>query len=423
MKPSDRVSADIEKYGMIKDGDRVLVALSGGPDSVYLLCYLLEIRESRALTLFAAHVNHNLRGAESDGDEAFCRDLCGRFGVPLEVLSADVKKAAKEAGKGVEEAARDIRYAFFEKTADRFACDKIALAHNADDNAETVIWNITRGSGVKGISGIPPVRGRIIRPLIGLPKSEIKESLEKRGIEYRVDSTNEETVYTRNKIRRRVIPELKELNPSFLEAVSRLSEAAREDERFICEAAAAVETDDVSEIAALPKALKNRVIAARIEKACGFTADSGMVERVAALLESGKTSKSAVLKNGRLAGINKGKLVFPGKEAESFEKTPLENGENIIDGRAVGVVEKEDAVEVAFAGEKIKIKREKIAGRLYARSRGEGDRFRLHGVNRALKRLLIDRKIPREERNGLLVVSDDEKIYYVEKIGRSDFVG
>lgn len=217
----DTVKRTISDYTMLATGENVLVALSGGADSVVLLLSLREL----GYPVRAFHLNHCLRGAESDRDEAFCRRLCDRLGVELTVERVDIAAAAGDSA--VEETARRIRYARLEHAAHGA---KIAVAHNADDNLETMLFHLVRGTGAKGLTGIPPVRGRIIRPLIEIERREIEAFLLGRGQDFVTDSTNADTAYTRNRLRQEVVPILRELNPQVVQAAARLSRQLRQDE-------------------------------------------------------------------------------------------------------------------------------------------------------------------------------------------------
>ena len=200
---------------MLEDGEPVLVALSGGADSVALLRAL----QALAYPVRAFHLNHCLRGAESDRDEAFCRALCAGLGVPLTVERIDVA-AARAAGEGIEAAARRIRYARLTAAAQGA---KIATAHTADDNLETMLFHLVRGTGPKGLAGIPPVRGQVIRPLLGVTRAAVEAYLHALGQDYVTDSTNADDAYTRNRIRHEVVPVLRQINPAVSGAAARLA--------------------------------------------------------------------------------------------------------------------------------------------------------------------------------------------------------
>ena len=228
----ETVKRTIADHAMLAPGETVLLALSGGADSVALL------RALRALgyPVRAFHLNHCLRGAESERDEAFCRTLCGRLGVPLAVERVDAAAAAHAQGTGVEEAARRLRYERLRAAAQGA---KIATAHTADDNLETMLFHLARGTGPKGLAGIPPVRGDIIRPLIGAERAQVEAYLAEHGQDFVTDSTNLSDDYTRNRIRHEVVPVLRQLNPSVCGAAARLGGLLRQDEAYLHEQAAA----------------------------------------------------------------------------------------------------------------------------------------------------------------------------------------
>ena len=206
-------------------GRRVLAAVSGGADSAALLCCLHAL----GCDVAAAHLNHCLRGSESDRDEAFVRALCEKLGVPLTVERADVSAYALEQRLGAEEAARRLRYGFLERTADAVGADWIATAHTADDNLETVLFHLIRGTGAQGMAGIPPRRGRIHRPLLQATREEVEAYLAALGQDYITDSSNLSDRYTRNRIRHHVVPALREIAPHAARSVLRMSEQVRAD--------------------------------------------------------------------------------------------------------------------------------------------------------------------------------------------------
>ncbi|MFH1001963.1 MAG: tRNA lysidine(34) synthetase TilS, partial [bacterium] len=202
----EKVLQTIKKFDMLSFNDRILIGISGGPDSVTLLNILLSFKKRYNLSFFIAHLDHMLRGRESDEDVNFVKNLAQVFGLPCEIKSSNLTKITRKEHLTLEEAARKYRYKFFLETARKFETNKIALGHNADDQVETVLMRFLRGSGLEGLMGIPPVRGKIIRPLIECSRTEIEEYCKENKIEYRVDSSNKEVVYFRNKIRLELLP-------------------------------------------------------------------------------------------------------------------------------------------------------------------------------------------------------------------------
>ena len=227
----DSVKKAVADYGMILKGDNIIVALSGGADSVSLLYTLNELKDELGFSLSACHVDHNLRGAESDRDRAFAKSLCEKLSVPVSVFSVDVKGTVKK-HQSIEERARELRYEIFGRLAKENGA-KIATAHNANDNAETVLLNLLRGTGLKGLCGIPPVRDYLIRPLIYTPRAAIEAFCRENHIEYVTDRTNFSTDYTRNKIRLDILPRLTEINPSLIDGIARMTGNLTEDSVFL----------------------------------------------------------------------------------------------------------------------------------------------------------------------------------------------
>lgn len=226
----DKALGAVKKYNMLSPGAAVIAAVSGGADSMAMLLFLMKIRERYSLSLTVAHVNHGLRGEEARRDENYVRSFCEKNGLRFEVLHADVAALAKQRGESCEECGRRVRYEFFE-SIDKNA--KIATAHTASDNAETMLFNLARGSSLKGLCGIPPVRGNIIRPLIFCTREEIEAFCRENSLDFVTDSTNLTLDYSRNKIRRIAVPALKEINSAFEENASHFSQNAALDEDFL----------------------------------------------------------------------------------------------------------------------------------------------------------------------------------------------
>ncbi|MCX8056887.1 MAG: tRNA lysidine(34) synthetase TilS [Ignavibacteria bacterium] len=210
----------IRENELLKNGDSILVGFSGGPDSTFLITLLLTIQKIFNLKIYAAHLNHQLRSSESDADEEFVRNFCKENKIECLIESKDIARISKETKRNIEEVARTERYKFFELAAQKFKANKIATGHTLNDNAETMIFNFIRGSGVSGLRGIPVKRDNIIRPLLGITKEEILDFLNAEKIPFRTDSTNSNEDFTRNFIRKKIIPLLQELNPNLFETLS-----------------------------------------------------------------------------------------------------------------------------------------------------------------------------------------------------------
>ena len=227
-----KAEAAIEKYRLLSGGDSVIIALSGGADSVTLLSVLNSIKEKYNLKLYAAHLNHGIRGEEADNDEKFCKILCENYNIHLFVKHIDVPKLSAEQKISAELCGRNERYKFFDELSAKLNA-KVATAHTASDNAETLIFNLCRGSSLAGASAIPPKRGNIIRPLITLTRDEIESYCAANSLGFVTDSTNMSDSYTRNKIRHKVIPALKEINPQAENAMLAFSRDASEISEFL----------------------------------------------------------------------------------------------------------------------------------------------------------------------------------------------
>lgn len=391
----------IRRYGLISPGDRVICAVSGGTDSVALLVALYLLRENLGITLEAAHFNHRLRGEESDGDEAFVKALCDRYEIPLHLGSGEIVPGKK----GLEAAAREARYAFL-----RGLPGKIATAHTADDNAETVLLHLVRGTGLKGLGGIAPVNGRVIRPMLTVTRREVELFSAEYALPHREDSTNATDLFLRNRIRRKVMPLLAQENPSLAETMSTMALGLREDEKYLSQMAGEA-LPAVTELREMHPALRVRVL----ER---FLKENGVPEpekRHIALMEqlvfSDKPSARADFPGGVVIARRYDTLEALG-EAQPLPERVLEGGLELpeLGLRAVCVA----AEEIVNTPDTFTVV---PRGKMVIRSRCPGDRILLSGGTKSLKKLFIDRKIPARQRNQIPVVCDEAGILGVYGIG------
>lgn len=228
----DKVLEAVRLYNMLGSGDKVIVGLSGGSDSVALLHCLKCLEAELGITVYACHINHNLRGEDSDRDQAYAERLCNQSEIPLRIFSVDVSGTVLK-HQSTEERARELRYEAFGQLSEELGGAKVATAHNACDNTETVVMNMLRGTGLKGLCGIPPVRDYLIRPLILCSKDEILDYCKENKLEYVTDMTNFSVAYTRNKVRLELIPKLLEINPSLIDTVQRMIHNLSADSEFL----------------------------------------------------------------------------------------------------------------------------------------------------------------------------------------------
>ena len=223
----------IKENNLINKGDVIVVGVSGGPDSITLLTCLNKYKEYLGITVICAHVNHLIR-VDSTEDEQYVENMCEKMGIKCYVKRENIEELAKEQKKGTEEVGRKIRYDFFDEIAKKENANKIAIAHNMNDNAETMLLNIIRGTGMQGLEGIQAEEyGKYIRPLINCAREEIEEYCEKNNLQPRIDSTNKENIYKRNIVRNKILPQMKEINPNIVENLSRLSKIIKSENSYI----------------------------------------------------------------------------------------------------------------------------------------------------------------------------------------------
>ena len=414
----------IKKNKMLSENDTVVCGLSGGADSVALLLALYELKEKLNITVESVHVNHCLRGAESDRDEMFCRELCKRLGIAFQAVSCDVKGFSVSENISTEEAARKLRYKIFEEHSKG---KKLATAHNANDNLETVIHNLTRGTGVKGLAGIPVKRGNIIRPLLTVTRQEIEDFLKKRGQEYVTDSTNLTDDYTRNKIRHRVIPILNELNNSVNETSVNTINAIREENDLIESVVSEAEKkcrngNCLCGLSKFHPVIRKRCIAHLITENSLPYSFSRLEEADNILMNGGKINLSNDIY--LVSSNNKLELKVISQEKEKSVFMPLSIGKNQPTENCTVMCELLDCdnlkkIEAVHKNSTFYVADyDKIRGRLIVRTRKFGDKIKLKGRNftSSIKKL-INERIPAEERHDLLFIEDEDGTVLAEKLG------
>lgn len=415
---TQKVFDTIDKNCLLNKGDRVLVALSGGADSVSLLVALKNIGKYK---LYAAHLNHGIRGIEADRDENFCRELCSSLEIEFFCEKADVPSIAKKAGLSLETCAREVRYAFLSRIADK-TNSVIATAHNADDNTETLIMNICRGAGLDGLRGIPIKRDNIIRPLLYASRDEIIAFLEKEGQDYVCDSTNFEADCTRNIIRLNIIPKIKELYPNVTEAVARMTKNLTEDSEFLNAAADESYTLDAESINRLPTAIKKRILFKICKEKFGVSPETVHINELIRLCRE-KTGISALPK-GIFLTVSKGKLVLFEKSAIPDASLPIGNDFFWGDYKISSKIQNFDEElcrkinnSESFACFDCDI----ISDSIIVRQRRDGDKIFIakRNITKSLKKLLNECSISPNERDSIPVIAAGNVILWVYGAAKS----
>lgn len=399
----NKLTAFIREYDLIDPGDEVFCAVSGGADSTALLFGLYLLQDKLSFTLRAAHFNHRLRGEESDRDEHFVRALCERYDIPLVVGSGEVKAGKK----GLEAAAREARYAFFATLP-----GKIATAHTADDNAETVLLHLVRGTGLKGLGAIAPINGKIIRPLLGVTRAEVLAFLAEYNLSYVTDSSNETNDFLRNRLRHDVVPLLKCENPRLAENLSAMALNLRKDEAYIQKQAALQDTLQIDRLRETDEAVRSRILENFLKRNHVPEPESRHIAAVEELIFSEKPSARAHLPGGvtvercydRLR-VALDDVLMPVRLSCPGETTVAQLGLKIICRPAETIVNDRTTFTVHTDSD------------VWLRPRQSGDEIRLSGGTKSLKKLFIDRKIPASERMLVPVLADARGVLAVYNIG------
>ncbi|MDO5397774.1 MAG: tRNA lysidine(34) synthetase TilS [bacterium] len=420
----EKIYKTILQNSLISPGDKVIIGLSGGADSMCLAHVLCSLSERLMFEVAAAHMNHNIRGESAESDAEAAKRFSERLGIKFYYRSADVVGYSKQHSISEELSGRELRYSFFEDLQKKYGFNKTATAHNKNDNAETLLMNFIRGSSVSGLCGIPVKRSTIIRPLIDVTRSEIEAYCCENKLPYVTDSTNLKDIYTRNKIRLKLIPELQnEFNPNFINTVTANARIINEENEYINTEAKKVyekfkTQSSVTELNKLHNALKRRVIMMMLTDKYGSAADisSAAVEDISDLCMKNQTGKRVNIPKGYIALTEYGRLTIKkAKQAENF-LYKLNVGEEVY------IPQLNSYIKAEICTKKQKDKCIYIscneADELYVRSRRNGDVFFPEGMHgrKKLKNFFIDKKIPAESRSLIPIITVGEEIAAVSDI-------
>lgn len=432
-----KVINTIEKYKMISNNDKVIVGVSGGPDSLALLHILKSIQNKYNFRLYAAHVNHNLREEESKKDELFVKKTCNEWGIPLYIENANIYKISKERKLTLEETGREVRYNYFNEIMKKIDAQRIAVAHNANDNAETILMNMIRGSGLDGLSGINPVRDYIIRPLIKIERCEIEEYCKVNELNPRIDSSNLDKVYIRNKVRLELIPYIKkEFNQSIIGTINRMGQLISNDSAYIQEHVSKILDEviikqaeeyisiNLDKISRQSSLIIPRVIRGAIKRLLGHLTEFEHIniEQVINLINFGRVGSTICLPKGlkvvksyKEIIITTSSDIYKEKRYNYFVNIPDSVFINETNGTLISEVVKVEDIETELDNYTQLFDYDKINGDLYIRNRNTGDIFSPKGMKgtKKLKEYFIDEKIPRHKRCQIPVVAIGNEIVWI----------
>ncbi len=445
-----RIEKFIQKYHMLTCGDRVIAGVSGGADSVCLFLMLLELREKIGFDLIAVHVHHGLRGEAADQDQQFVEALCEQHRIPLEIFRVNLESIAKKRKQSLEEAGRMVRREAFDSVCKKYGGNKIALAHHQNDNAETLLWNLSRGTGLDGLGGIRPVNGKFIRPLLCMNRKEIEEYLAKRKQSYCIDETNAGTDYTRNKLRHLVLPILEEqVNSAAVRHMNETMEQIWELQEYMQEQVEAAYQECVQEhfekacwiqiqqksFETFPELIKKMVIRKGMEQVGGKKRDLSH-KHVDVMMELMNKQVGRTLdlpyemhakRNYEGIRLEKQRTYSFGEEkkAEIMQECMAElniPGETILADRNLKlrckILEKPKNLSIKDIPQKIYTKWFDygiIKSSLYIRTRQAGDIIVIDekGHQKKLKNWFVDEKIPKEVRDSQLLLAENNEILWV----------
>lgn len=417
----NKIERAIKQYEMEAIFDGAIIGFSGGADSSAILHYLAK----KTKKLLAVHINHMIRGEEALRDEFFCKNMCKKYGVKFLSYRVDIPLLAEERKQGLEETAREERYRIFNQIISQngdYKC--IVTAHNANDNAETVIFNLSRGSGARGIAGIKPVINNIVRPLIYCSKEEILEYCNKNSISYVNDSTNTDTDYTRNYIRHEIVPMLEKINPSFLDSCIRMGELLRDDEKYlqsICDKI--IEENRIrTRISTELFIGQERPIASRLLMYLSKeTLDRKAIDACLRLAKNGRVGQYVNLPNKLSFKKERGYVKFVKTELllKARFNISLKDGLNYIEQASTVISLNSDMIPESKY-ELVEAVKLKVDGKLYVRNKADGDKMVQGKMTKKLKTIFCDKHIPSHMRDKIPLLCDDKGILYIPTIATRD---
>ncbi|MDD4503893.1 MAG: tRNA lysidine(34) synthetase TilS [Clostridiaceae bacterium] len=429
------VRKTITRYNMLEPGDKIIVGVSGGPDSLCLLHVLKELCGEYGCSLYTAHLNHKFRGEAADRDAAFVGDICRKWGIPAFIEVFDVPAYIEKTGLSPEEAGREIRYRLFDQVCEKVGGNKIAVAQNLNDHVETILMRFMRGSGIDGLKGIEAVRGNIIRPLLGIERCRIEEYCAENSLTPRLDKTNLEPIYHRNKVRLQLIPYIeKNFNPNIMGALSRFSGLIKDENEFMeteagekLQEIAEIHKDrvviDIPKLMAVHTALQRRIVRQCIERLSN-TLNGFEFKHFEGVLElAQKATGAAVMLPHKLKAFKSYDKLILAKyivkaDKKCYYKLKYDYDNSIDTDKGCIIIERINAKEIGeFRGQKdiIYIDPSKVKKELVLRCRQTGDMFAPIGMKgtKKLKDYLIDEKVPREERDALELIADGNEIIWI----------
>ena len=431
----EKIKNTIKRYGLINNGDRILVGLSGGADSVCLTHVLYSLKDEFGIEIMTAHLNHMIRGKEADSDADFAEKYSKSLGIKCVVKAIDVPCIAEKNGISEETAGRNARYEFFDETIKKYGFNKIATAHNLNDSAETITMNFMRGGALSGLSGIPHKRDKIIRPLLDISRAKIEAYCVENGLKYVTDSTNSEDIYTRNKIRHTLIPIVEqEFNPDFITPVTRNARIIKAEEDYIAVAAdeayrETVKTGaaDINKLMNCHIAIARRIVRRMIGDCIGISdISSEFIDKIIVLAQKNKSGSSINLPSSAEARVEYSKLIIAKTEKTGAYEYALPLDTDVYIAEA-GITLRAERVS-ARGNDGAQYFSSIDADKLLVRNRRDGDFFYPSGMSgkKKLKDYYIDEKIPRNERDKTpLIVSGGDIMYIVghRRDRRFDFTG